>query len=144
MTVTVSIETVKTILGLITALAAVAAIIWKGFKWLNKQGEQSEEIESLKEENTKLEEKFTAMLSETRDELLGEIHSLREHHDKDIAAINDDHEATIKAIQEEQTLVVYGLLACLKGLNEQGCDGPVSEAIDKMEKHINKRAHGQV
>jgi len=40
-------------------------------------------------------------------------------------------------------LVVYGLLACLKGLAEQGCDGPVSEAIDRIEKHINKKAHGQ-
>ena len=48
----------------------------------------------------------------------------------------------IKAIKEEQTLLTYGVLACLKGLKEQGCDGPVTEAIDKIEKHINQRAHG--
>ncbi|MBE6692662.1 MAG: branched-chain amino acid ABC transporter permease, partial [Ruminococcaceae bacterium] len=35
------------------------------------------------------------------------------------------------------------LLACLKGLAAQGCNGPVSEAIDKIEKHINKKAHEQ-
>ena len=52
------------------------------------------------------------------------------------------HHKDTEGIQEEQTLVVYGLLACLKGLAEQGCDGPVSEAIDKIEKHINKKAHG--
>ena len=34
------------------------------------------------------------------------------------------------------------VVACLKGLKEQGCNGPVSEAIDKIEKHINKKAHG--
>ncbi len=51
-----------------------------------------------------------------------------------------DQEAT----QAEQTLIVYGLLACLKGLAEQGCNGPVSEAIDKLEKHINQKAHGQI
>lgn len=47
----------------------------------------------------------------------------------------------IKAIKEEQTLLTYGVLACLKGLKEQGCDGPVTAAINQIEKHINKQAH---
>lgn len=47
----------------------------------------------------------------------------------------------IKAIKEEQTLLTYGVLACLKGLKEQGCDGPVTVAINQIEKHINKQAH---
>lgn len=47
----------------------------------------------------------------------------------------------IKAVKEEQCIIVYGLLACLKGLKEQGCNGPVTEAVDKLEKHINKKAH---
>ena len=54
----------------------------------------------------------------------------------------EEQDKTIKAIQEEQTLLTYGVLACLKGLHEQGANGPVTEAIDKIEKHINKRAHG--
>lgn len=47
----------------------------------------------------------------------------------------------IKAIKEEQTVLVHGVLACLKGLSEQGCNGPVTEAINQLEKHINKQAH---
>lgn len=47
----------------------------------------------------------------------------------------------IEAIKEEQTLLTYGVLACLKGLKEQGCDGPVTTAINEIEKHINKQAH---
>lgn len=47
----------------------------------------------------------------------------------------------IKEIKDEQTLLTYGVLACLKGLKEQGCDGPVTTAIDQIEKHINKQAH---
>ena len=43
--------------------------------------------------------------------------------------------------RQEQTLIVYGVLACLKGLKEQGCNGPVTEAINKIEKHINIQAH---
>lgn len=47
----------------------------------------------------------------------------------------------IKAIKDEQTLLTYGVLACLKGLKEQGCNGPVTEAINKIDKHLNQKAH---
>ena len=32
----------------------------------------------------------------------------------------------IKAIKEEQSILTTGVLACLKGLKEQGCDCPVT------------------
>lgn len=54
-----------------------------------------------------------------------------------------EQDRDLDAIREEQTLLTYGVLACLKGLREQGCNGPVTEAIDKIEKHINKAAHNQ-
>ena len=47
----------------------------------------------------------------------------------------------IIAIKEEQQLLTYGVLACLKGLKEQGCNGPVTDAINRIEKHINAAAH---
>ena len=50
----------------------------------------------------------------------------------------------IRAVQEEQQLLTYGVLACLKGLKEQGCDGPVTDAVDKLEKHLNLAAHDQL
>ena len=53
----------------------------------------------------------------------------------------DKQETEIKEIKEEQQILTYGILACLKGLSEQGCDGPVSTAIDTIEKHMNKKAH---
>lgn len=49
----------------------------------------------------------------------------------------------LAAIRSEQTMLCYGILACLKGLKEQGCNGPVKEALDKLEKHLNKAAHGE-
>lgn len=47
----------------------------------------------------------------------------------------------IASIKEEQALMTMGILACLKGLKEQGCDGAVTEAVNKIEKHINEKAH---
>lgn len=60
----------------------------------------------------------------------------------DFVKRQEEQDKLIKSIQEEQTLLTYGVLACLKGLKEQGANGPVSEAINKIEKHINEKAHG--
>ena len=49
----------------------------------------------------------------------------------------------ITAIKREQTLICEGIVACLKGLKEQGCNGPVTSALEKMEDHLNQAAHGQ-
>ena len=55
----------------------------------------------------------------------------------------NQQDVEIERVKSEQCLLTYGILACLKGLKEQGCNGPVTEAIAKIEKHINKQAHNQ-
>lgn len=61
--------------------------------------------------------------------------------DSDIKALRATHVSDMDGIKQEQTLIVYGLLACLKGLQEKGCNGPVTEAINKIEEHLNQKAH---
>lgn len=58
-------------------------------------------------------------------------------------ARQNQQDVEIKKIKKEQYLMTYGILACLKGLKEQGCNGPVTEAIGKLEKHMNKAAHDE-
>ena len=55
--------------------------------------------------------------------------------------INRKQSDFIKSIEDEQTLLCYGLKGALQGLIEQGCDGPCKDALDKLEKHLNKKAH---
>ena len=121
----VSAQTIITAGAVLSALVAFITLGWKLFKWINHQKEQDQEITNIKVQHTK------------------DIADLKTQRAKDIAGVKAMHNHDRDGIQEEQTLVVYGLLACLKGLAEQGCDGPVSEAIDRIEKHINKKAHGQ-
>lgn len=54
----------------------------------------------------------------------------------------EKQDGQIKQIREEQQILTEGILACLKGLKEQGCDGPVTSAIDKIEQHLIQQAHG--
>lgn len=49
---------------------------------------------------------------------------------------------SIQAIQAEQALLTRGILACLKGLQEIGANGPVTVAIGEIEQHLNDAAHG--
>lgn len=107
-------QTIITAGAILSALVAFITLGWKLFKWIDHQKEQDQEIAEIKAK-----------------------------HEKDIAEVKAMHQRDTEAIQEEQTIVVYGLLACLKGLQAQGCNGPVSEAIDRIEKHINKKAHRQ-
>lgn len=54
---------------------------------------------------------------------------------------NRKQDQALTAIRREQTLICCGVLACLQGLKEQGCDGPVTEALAKLESHLNQAAH---
>ena len=67
----------------------------------------------------------------------------QEEQTEEIEKIKKKEEEEKQALNDELCLLTYAVLACLKGLQEQGCNGPVTEAIGKVEKHINKKAHGQ-
>lgn len=54
---------------------------------------------------------------------------------------NNRQDRELAANREELELICYGVMACLKGLKEQGCNGPVTDALKRMEKHLNEAAH---
>ena len=43
--------------------------------------------------------------------------------------------------KEERKVLIKGTLACLKGLEELGCNGPVKRAIDELENHMINESH---
>jgi K+-transporting ATPase A subunit len=47
----------------------------------------------------------------------------------------------INSIKKENGVICYGLLACLDGLKQLGANGNVTDAYNKLEKHINNQAH---
>jgi H+/gluconate symporter-like permease len=61
--------------------------------------------------------------------------------DEEIKKLKQHHEEDIKSLKEEQSLLIEGILACLLGLKEQGCNGPVTKAIEKYNTYLNEKAH---
>lgn len=112
MTVTLTWQTVITASTVVTAAILIVSRFAKGVRWFDKQEQQTTDIEAL-----------------------------REKHDKEIEELRKAVSREFDGIVTEQTLLTYGVLACLKGLKEKGCNGPVTEAINKIEKYLNNKAH---
>lgn len=47
----------------------------------------------------------------------------------------------IKAVKEELCVLSYAMLAALDGLKQQGCNGDVTKAYNRLQKHLNISAH---
>lgn len=63
-----------------------------------------------------------------------DLAQLKKQHEDDMAAMRTE-------IVSELQLLTYGVLACLKGQQEQGLNGPVTEAANKIEQYLNQKAH---
>lgn len=65
----------------------------------------------------------------------------QEKQSSDIDELKKKEAADIQEIMDEQCMISYALLACLDGLKQLNCNGPVTEAHNRLQKHLNKRAH---
>lgn len=112
MTVTLTPQLIITTGAVVTALVVIFTWLFRFVRWVDRQKSQDADIQQV-----------------------------RQQHKQDVEEIKAEMAREWETINEEQRLLTYGVLACLKGLSEKGCDGPVTEAIKTIEKHLNKRAH---
>lgn len=63
---------------------------------------------------------------------------------KRIEALKNKHNEDISAMKEELCVIDYALLATLDGLRQLNCNGNVTKAHERLEKHLNKQAHGRL
>lgn len=83
------------------------------------------------------QEKRIATLEKEQDHIKEDVADLK----YDVDALRKHHEEDMTESRCERALMMEAQLACLKGLQEQGCNGSVSKAIEKVEKYLNKKAH---
>ena len=103
---------------IITAGAVVTAVILlvqrfaKGVRWFDQQEKQSNDIEKLKSQ-----------------------------HEADVEMLENELATEIRKNNIELQILTRGILACLKGLQEKGCNGPVTETANEIERYLNQKAH---
>ena len=105
-------QTIITAGSLLAAVIVISTHFAKGVRWFDKQEKQNTDLEQLKQE-----------------------------HNADVKALKDELAEEVRKNNTELQLLTYGVLACLKGLKEKGCNGPVTEAVNKFEKYLNQKAH---
>lgn len=110
----IDLETLITFGKVIGGLITVGGALWAIIKWIIAQDKQTEEIAELKKQ-----------------------------HEEDMENFHKQEAEKNKLIQDELCVISYALLAALDGLKQQGCNGEVTKAHEKLGKHINQQAHGQ-
>lgn len=58
-----------------------------------------------------------------------------------IETMEKNYRKELQDSKDERLILVRGLLACLKGLAEQGCNGAVTQGIVDLEKHLIDKSH---
>ena len=69
------------------------------------------------------------------------------NHDKRIEACEKNNESICKSLNQvlaENKIQIVGILACLEGLKEQGCNGAVTYSIELIKNFINDTAHKEI
>lgn len=112
MVVEITPQSVVTAGSVITAALLLFQRFAKGVRWFDKQEQQTTDLEKLKKQ-----------------------------HEADVQALENELAEEMRKNNAELQLLTYGVLACLKGLQEKGCNGPVTEAVNKIERYLNQKAH---
>lgn len=112
MVIELSAQNIITAASLGTAVILLFQRFAKGVRWFDKQEKQSTDIDLLKQQ-----------------------------HDADVEKLETELAEEVRKTNAELQLLTYGVLACLKGLQEKGCNGPVTEAVNRIEKYLNEKAH---
>lgn len=107
-------DCVSVVATIITTAIAVGGIAVAIIRWIVAQNRQTEEIAEL-----------------------------RRNHERDIAETRRKETEDIRAIKDELCVLSYAMLASLDGLKQLHCNGEVTKAHDRLEKHLNQSAHGQ-
>lgn len=67
--------------------------------------------------------------------------SLKQQHESDVKKLESELAEEIRRNNTELEVLTRGILACLKGLQEKGCNGPVTKAAEELETYLNEKAH---
>lgn len=65
----------------------------------------------------------------------------QQEQDQEIQDLRDKHNADMAAMQEENRIIIEALLACLEAHHADGHNGPVTQNIANIKSYLNKTAH---
>lgn len=92
----------------------------------DKEQKWDEMVKNVQEERDKIYERYDAKLADM---------------DKRIDDTHLDTEAKLQEVRAELYILTDCMAAVLDGLHQQGCNGKVTQASEKLDEYLNERAH---
>lgn len=122
------------IVAVVAGIGAIGAII----KYLTDEHDRRQKWDAYDKQISEINTKITAMDEKISDDIKN-AHKIA---CDEIQDYKTDTEAKFQEIRAELCMLTYCINAVLAGLKQQGCNGPVTEAKDKLDRYMNKQAHG--
>lgn len=126
MVVTITWQGIITAAGVIAAAVALYKYAAKIVRWFDRQDEQDKDLQKVRHNHDE------------------DIRLLKEAYMQEIQKLRDEVKQEHDSVLAELKLLCHGVRACLSGLQEQGCNGPVTSALEQLDNHLNIRAHGNM
>ncbi len=114
------------------AIGGGVAIIVKCIKSINTNHDRLQKYDGYEERINKLESKINDHERQSGEQL-----------EKVKEELQLSIDSKLQQISSELCLLSYCVGATLDGLKQLNCNGEVTEAKKKMEKHLNQQAHGE-
>lgn len=137
--------------GALTIVSGGAAAILKGVKAITDKHDDKQKYDDYDERINQLDKKINQLDSKVQSQInqahlfaqkaLGDI---QEKTDQRLDEMQQNIDSKLQQISSELCMLSYCTLANLDGLKQQGCNGRVTEAREKLEKHLNQQAHGEL
>lgn len=145
------IKLIETICVSIAVIAGGVAVIVKCIKVINDSHDRRERYDAydgriieLGNKIDELENKHNKKFTEAHDFAHKELQIIRQEMNQSISEMQINTDAKLQQISSELCMLSYCVGATLDGLKQLNCNGKVSEAKEKMDKHLNQQAHGEL
>lgn len=118
------------IFGIVVAVVAFFTAVKKVIDFINQEHDKMQKYDS-----------YQKQIDDAHDYAQKELQKIKKEMNDKVEQTHADTEAKMQQLIAEQYILTESMLAVLEGLKQLNCNGPVSEAKIKLEKHLNTMAH---
>lgn len=124
------IEIFKEISAICVVLATIAGGVAVVIKMLNRYSEEKEFRKKC--------DSYEAEIEKTNDR----VQAAHDFAKDALDVMQSQTESKLQELRSEQEMIIYCMRAVLDGLHQLNCNGPVTEASEKLDEYLNAKAHG--
>lgn len=103
----------------------------------DREQKWDEMVKNIQAERDKIYERYDSKLAEMDKRITDNYNEIN----KKIDDTHTDTEAKLQEVRAELFILTDCMAAVLDGLHQQGCNGRVTQASEKLDEYLNERAH---